>query len=489
MFKWIKRFILFFMVLLVIIITAATINTYSKLSRQPANVASVPAISGKDSVLTRLSEAIKIRTVTYDHPELTDTNTFLLFHQFLKKNFPLVHGKLTLEKINGFSLLYKWEGKKKELKPIVLMAHQDVVPAEDSAYWHHPPFSGIRSGGFIWGRGTLDIKSGVLGILEGAEMLLREGFQPERTIYFAFGHNEESTGKGAEAIAALMQKRGIKPDFVMDEGGIILKNALPGLEKPAAFIGIAEKGFMNVKLTAKTEGGHSSMPPQETAVTKLAAAIIRIKENPFPAFLNLPAKQMFEYIAPEMNFPFNILFSNSWLTEKIIVSQMTRQPSSNAAVRTTLSVNKLSAGVKINILPHEAVATANLRIMPGTTKEEVKSHLEKAIRDKNIKVEILEPFQPASPVSSTDSEGFRQIQVAVKSVFPEAVTAPFQLVAITDSRHFVGISDNIYRFHPAVYDKSDLSRLHGRNERISEENYLKTIQFYYVIIKSLKIKV
>lgn len=480
--RFFARFFLLLSAALIILLLTAIVHTYVF---TPSRQLTVKAQSTRfpDSALARLSEAIRIRTVTPVVAENRDTVQFLRFHQFLKSNYPLAYQYLNPETVGQYSLLFTWQGKDPNKSPYLLMAHQDVVPVDDPAQWELPPFSGIRHNGFIYGRGTLDIKSGLLGILEAVESLLKSRYKPERTVYLAFGHDEESgKGTGTQAIATLLKNRNIKLDFVLDEGGLILKKALPGLKKPVALIGIAEKGFVNIKMTASGKGGHGSMPEKQTSVTRLAESIDRINRHPFPARLEVPAKAMFEYTAPEMSFPFNVLFSNSWLFGPLIKSQMAKSPSSNAAIRTTVAFTILQGSSKENVIPSEAFAVANIRLMPGVSEADVMHHLQESVNDSAITFSVIPPFQPASQVSATDVAGFRNIQKSVESVFPEVVVAPFLLVAFTDSRHYAGIARNIYRFDPAVFAKEDLARFHGRNERIREDNYHKMMNFYRNLI-------
>lgn len=435
----------------------------------------------------RLTAAIRIRTITPAIPSQRDSNSFLQLHKHLDENFPLVKEHLRIEKI-GLSLLYTWKGQQNGLKPILLMAHQDVVPVDDSLQWDFEPFGGKIHEGFIYGRGSLDIKSGVCGILEAVELLLKEGYKPKRTIYLAFGHDEESgNGTGASAIASILEERNVKLEYVLDEGGLILQNALPGLNEPLALIGIAEKGYMNIKMTAHEDGGHSSMPGKKTSVTKLSQAINTINLNPFPATIEGPVQKLFAYTAPEMNFPFNVLFNNTWLFSEVIKSQMGATPSGNASLRTTVAFTMLEGSSKENVLPEYASAIGNLRVMPGVSQADVIRYLIEIVHDSSIHFEVLS-FQPASPVSSPDSISFRNLQLSIEAVFPETISAPFLLVALTDSKSFVNIADNIYRFHPAIYDRSDLKRLHGKNERIGVENYKKSIRFYRRLILNSDLK-
>jgi len=477
--KKVGTFFLLFAGLVILVLLGLLVRSLTIASRQ-ISVAENTWRAPDDAVV-RLSEAITYRTITHADPADMDTLAFLRFQTFLEERFPLITSRLVRERI-GLSLLYTWRGSNPSLRPALLMAHQDVVPADDSLSWSAPPFSGEVKDGYIYGRGSLDIKSGILGIMEAVEALLAEGFVPEQTIYLAFGHDEESgVGTGADEIVTLLKNRSIRLDYVLDEGGLILKEALPGLKEPVALIGIAEKGYMNIRITAKADGGHSSMPGKTSAVTRLSEAIVNMQKQPFPARLEGPLRELFAFTSPEMSYPFRLLFANPEVFGGLIKSQMAASPSGNAILRTTTAVPMLQGSSKENVIPAAASAIANLRLLPGTTADDVIRYLNQVIGDTTVQLEILS-YQAASPVSSSASAAFENIRHSVKAVFPNTVSGPYLLVALTDSRHFADIADNVYRFHPAVYDKADLKRLHGRDERISVENYLQSIAFYRLLL-------
>lgn len=431
------------------------------------------------SAVERLKEAITIRTVTPPNPERRDTLSFTAFHKFLKRKFPLLHTKVKSETISGYTLLYTWQGTDSSLAPIVVMAHQDVVPADDSLKWKAPPFSGAEIDDFIYGRGVLDMKGSLMAILESTEFLVKRDFNPRRTICFLFGHDEESgVGKGAQAAAEILEKRYGTIEFVLDEGGLILKEALPGLDHPLALVGIAEKGFVNVELVAHGEGGHSSMPPHKTAVLSLNSALNKISKKNFPAELSNATAALFEYSAPEMKFPFRQLFTNYDILSPAIISVMEKTPSGNASIRTTTAFTILQAGNKENVIPSEAKAIINVRIMPGTTPEQVLDYFTDVIDDSAISVRQIGNASDPSVVSDTGSASFKELSSCIRTVFPEVTVAPYLVVGVTDSRHLQNISKNIYRFLPIVFLKSDLQRLHGKDERLGVNAYARMISFY-----------
>ena len=369
------------------------------------------------------------------------------------------------------------------------MGHSDVVPVEGESLkqWTENPYGGKISEGYIWGRGTLDDKVNIVGILEATERLLLEDYQPMRTVYFAFGHDEEVGGiNGAAAIARRFKQQGIEFEYIMDEGMVILEKAMPGLDPTVALIGIAEKGYTTLELTAQLEkGGHSSMPPKTTAIGLLAESIKKLENQPFPASVQGPTKLLFDYVGPEMTWPNKAVFANLWLFEPVLLGQLSKAPTTNAIIRTTTAPTIINGGVKDNILPTTARAWVNFRIFPGETFEDVANRVGQIINDPRVNVgfskESAFSANP-SPVSEVESFGFTVLQRSIKEIFPGVIVAPALVIAATDARHYSGLSKNIYRFSPLQLNNDDLKRIHGIDERISVENYKKLVLFYRQLV-------
>lgn len=470
---------------IVVLVAVVLFRTFTFESKQ-VTVEAVELPTVNDDVVEHLSAAVQIPTISYDDVSQVDLNTFTQLHALMDSLFPLVDSLLTKEQVNEHSLLYTWKGKNADLAPVVLMGHMDVVPVDDPDAWEQDPFGGDVVDGFIWGRGTLDDKLSVLGLLEAAEALLEQGFQPERTILFAFGHDEEISGhKGAESIAKLMEERGIKAQFTLDEGMVITKGLVPGVERPVALIGLAEKGYVSLDLTVNIEGGHSSMPGKENSIAAMSAAIDKLHKNPFPAQISEPLAKFLEYTGPEMTFVNKMAIANLWLLEGVFVGIMEGSSSGNATLRTTTSPTLFHSGIKENLVPAEAVATVNFRILPGQSIEDVVVYVEKVIDNKDIKVSVRGSANPATPVSSVDSDAFKTIQTTIGQVFPNAAIAPNLVLGATDSRYYTGVSEDVYRFMPAPLTGEDLSRIHGSNERIAVEDYKNLIVFYQQLMKNI----
>ncbi len=435
-----------------------------------------------------LSEAVRIPTInTGEGPNSPDARELLRFHQFLKKTFPLVHHFLKWEAIGGKSLLYEWPGRSPDRPPLLFAAHMDVVPIDPKSegQWKFPPLSGTIAEGFIWGRGTLDDKHCLLALLEAAELLLKKGFQPAQTIYFAFGHDEESGGAyGARQIAETLKSRGVRLEAVIDEGMVIMEGGIPGVKDPVALVGIAEKGYVTFDLTAQVPGGHSSSPAFENAVGILAKAVARIGDNPFPAEISAPVRLMLDYLAPEALYPEKLVFTNLWIFEPLLKRMLLRRPESAALLRTTSVATMFQAGVKENVIPEQASAVVNLRLAPGDSVKAVQERLSRIIGDSRVKILPREASMvEASKVSSPGSRIFPILGRTARSLFPGTVVAPTLMIAGTDTRHYEPLTESIFRFIPMVMKPEDIRRTHGVNERLGVENYGRMIKYYVGVIQ------
>ena len=474
-----------FLSILLIIFSIIIINTVSYSSNQ-IDVAAVKQINVDDEVIQRLSAVVQIPTLSYSSK--VDSAAFVKYHSYVDTNFPFVDSLLEKITINEFSRIYKWQGRNPNLKPYLLMAHTDVVPVEKESQtrWTEPPYSGTVKDNFIWGRGTLDDKVSAMGILETTEMLLKENYEPQRTIYFAFGHDEEVGGKnGAQAMVEYFLQQKISFEYVLDEGSIVVEDAVSGLTQPLALIGTAEKGYCTLQLNVNLkEGGHSSMPPQETAIGILSHALATLEDHPFPATISQNAQELFDHIGPEMTLPNKAIFANLWLFEGVLKSQFEKSPPSNAMIRTTIAPTILEGGLKDNVMPTNVSATINFRIIPGQTSETVIEYLKETIDDERVEIVRKNASFASEPskISSSSSFGYNALQKTVKEIFPETVVSPSLVIAGTDSRFYEPVSKNIYRFLPVQLTNEDLKRIHGIDERISVENYKRMIAFYYQLI-------
>jgi len=469
-------------VLLVILVVAVIVvfRTFSLSYDMPDVGPVAPHTIDEEAVIERLSQALQFRTITYDNPAERDTEAFEGFIAFVEEAYPLMHEVLELERIGEYTLLYRWEGSDEDLNPGMMMGHYDVVPVEEGTEkeWTYPPYSGEVADGFVWGRGALDDKSGTMSTLEGVEYMLSNGFEPERTMYIAANHDEEGGGyEGAAQVAARLKEEGVELAFLLDEGLPVAEEIIEGIESPLAMIGVAEKGQLNIELDVTREGGHSSMPPRQTAIGDLADAIGDVRNNPMPGRFGDLVQATFDPISVELPFVYRAALANLWLSRPIIQRQLSRIPHTNAALRTTAAPTTFHAGIKSNVLPARAVANINFRIHPNDTVDDVIAHVERAIQNPDVEVNPTGRIREASGVSDTQAEPYQRVKKSIWEVFDEIPIAPSIFVAASDTRHFVELTDNIYRFRPIRARPDDRGRIHGTDERVGVDNYLEMVQF------------
>lgn len=483
--KSLKRALLVCSAIVLVLLLILVVNTLTFLSPLRP-VKPVAEISLDEEVVHRLSKAVQISTISSQQDKRQRDENLSLFHAFLRESFPQTHGSLSLTLINEFGLLYEWPGSDASLKPALLLSHQDVVPIEPGteADWQYPPFSGKQAEGYVWGRGAWDDKSTLMASLEALEMLLAAGEKPKRTLVLAFGHDEEVGGEqGAGAIAQHLEQQGREFAFVLDEGAVIGMGLVPGVEQPVALIATAEKGYLTLKLTTQGQGGHSSVPPAITAVGRLAQAISRLQAQPLPAKLTQPVRDMFAALGPQLPFEKRFWLANLWLFEPIVVSKMADSRSMQAHVRTTTAPTMLTAGVKENILPQIAQAIVNFRLLPGQSRDGVIEAVKDIIDDDQVIVsEAGAISSDPSPVSNSNSYGYRQLAKTIRQVNPDVLVAPSLLFGATDSRYYTGLSSQVFRFTPIRIASSDFKRIHGTNERIAIDDYKNAIRFYHQLI-------
>jgi len=491
----IKKFLLGLLALVLLLAAALGINTFRKGSRQLAVEPIAKLAVDEAAVAQRLAEAVRLRTESSRDDAGANTDQFQQFHALLQARFPLVHAKLKREVVGDLSLLYTWPGSDAQAAPVMLMAHQDVVPVAPGTEgdWAQPPYSGAIKDGFVWGRGSWDDKGNLMSQLEAVEMLLASGFTPERTIYLAFGADEEVGGlRGAAKIAALLQERKVRLDFVIDEGLLILDGVMPGLTKPAALIGVAEKGYMSVKMTLSGTPGHSSMPPPHgsSAIAMLSSALTRLDAEQMPGGIRGVAGELFDTLAPEMGGASRVVLSNLWLFRPVVQKQLEGAASTNAMLRTTTALTIVQAGNRDNVIPGRAEATVNFRLLPGDTKDQVMEHVRSKIGAPAVQVELsaLPGAVEASKVAPTDSTQYRLLNQTIREVFPDVLVAPGLMVAGTDSQHYGVISDHVFKFSPVRANSEDLKRFHGTNERLDIGNYADAIRFYHRLIGQISQK-
>jgi carboxypeptidase PM20D1 len=440
-----------------------------------------------DAAARRLAEAIRIPTISHSNdPARVEAEAFARFHAWLAESYPRLHRTLALERVGEHSLLYTWEGRDLELEPVLLVAHQDVVPAENAERWSRPPFEGRVEDGFVWGRGAVDDKGSIVAICEAVEALLAEGFVPRRGVMLAFGHDEEiGGGGGAARIAERLAQRGVRAAMVLDEGMAVMRpGVLPGLSRLSAPIGVAEKGSATLELVAQAAGGHSSTPPRQTAAGILARAVARLEDQPMPAAVGGVTGAFFAQLAPELPLPLRVPLANMWLFGGPAAALLRDQPAVNALLRTTTAVTMLSGSPKENVLPVQAVAVVNFRILPGETAQLVLERTRAIVDDPRVEVRFRSTPRDPSPVSPWDVPAFELLRRTIAERFPDTVVAPALVVGGTDARHYRTVSDRIYRFLPFLFGTEDLTLPHGIDERLAVESLAEGVRWYARLLEN-----
>ena len=462
--------------LAVLIIRAAL---FTPKAEAPAD--STPEAVDREKAIRDLQKLIRAKTISYRDKSLEDDAEFEKLEALLPELFPNVQKVCTFVKPGPRSLLFCWKGQSSE-KPGVLMAHYDVVPVDESG-WDKPAFDAIIEDGIMWGRGTLDTKGTMLGVLEAADSLIAEGFVPAQDLYLAFAGDEEISGDGAPCIIRWLQAHNIQPDFVLDEGGAVVENVFPGVHVPSAMVGIGEKGPMDVKFILESAGGHASTPPPHSPVGTLAKAVARVESHPFPFQLTAPAAQLFDTLGRRSTVLYRLIFANLWCF-KPVLNLICRMSGGelNALVRTTVAFTQMQGSAASNVLPPHAWVGANLRLIGDETVESAKSYLEKVIANDKIKVEIVHGMNP-SAISRTDCEPWQRLSAAIRATWDGVVVSPYLMLACSDSRHYSPICPHVYRFSAMALSKAERGMIHANNERVPLDTIEKTVAFYRRLIK------
>lgn len=468
-----------FLFIAVIIIRAAR---FQPAPHPPAALGEVAV--PKEKAAADLAAMIRCKTVSFLDESKVDQNEFLKFTRLLEERFPLIHQNCPLEKIGRTGLLYHWKGQK-NTEPIVLMAHYDVVPADEES-WEKPPFSGLIEDNILWGRGTLDTKGTLCGILEAAECLLANDFTPDRDIYFSFAGDEEITGPSCVEIVSWFEQKGIRPAMVVDEGGAIVENVFPGVSVPCALIGIGEKGVVHIECGMESQGGHASTPPPHTILGQLSQAVVRLENHPFPTEFTKPVAEMFDTLGRHSGFIYKILFANLWCFMPLLklICRLSGAEL-NAMMRTTCAVTQMEGSKAFNVLPPKAKLGLNLRLLGSTDMKAAVNYIKKVIKNDQIEVKLVSGMNP-SIHSDTTCEEWETLRQVIHTTWPDALISPYLMMAASDSRHYCRITDRVYRFSAMKLSREERRMIHGHNERIPLETLYKTVEFYIRLIRAFR---
>ncbi len=427
----------------------------------------------------KLSRMVRVETVSV--PGESQREKFLAFHRELESLFPLVHQKLEKTEIDG-NLLFFWKGKSSE-KPLVLMSHQDVVPAEGK--WSHAPFSGDIADGKVWGRGASDTKCSVMAFFQAAEELLNNGYVPDNDVYLSSSCTEEWAGDGCPKLVAELKRRGVRPWLVCDEGGGIISEPMGGIHGNFAMIGVFEKGKADVRFTARSNGGHASTPKPHSPIANLAAFVNDVETHRvFRRRLPQEVAAMFRTLAPYASFPMKWIFGNLWLFRPVLLQVLPMiSAQAGAMIRTTIAFTMQSGSDACNVMPQEATVSANMRFIPHQGMEESLAVIEKRAKKHGLTMEVL---QATDYTASADlsGEAFRTVCRVVEETFPGCPHSPYVMTGATDARFYQDICDHVFRFAPVIYGPEQMKGMHGLNENIEVSCLPGAVDFYKNLIRS-----
>jgi len=473
------------------LITVALINTllYSLVketayfSPSPKATALINQFSVPKDAINRLSQSIQFQTISERDNNESFGAEFESFYDFLEQSYPLVHQKLEVTTINKYSRIFHWRSIKPKGKPILLLAHSDVVPATSPTRWVMPPFEGKITNERIYGRGALDDKASLIAIMEATENLLKANLEPSRDIYIAIGHDEEVGGRnGAIKIAEYLTQKELNFEFIIDEGGYIGLNVLRNITRRTAMIGIAEKGYLSIQLSVESSGGHSSKPEQMTSGGRLIRALAKVQSTPFPANLSFTADFM-RNLGSEVPLLQRLVFGNQWLFNSLADQIIPSVPEIRAQIRTTVAPTMFRGSDNDNVIPTNPTAVINLRILPGESIQSTINRISNIIDDDKVSLTIYGYASEPSKISSTQDIGYQLIATSIQQATHDDLNiTPMLVIAATDARHYQHLSSQVYRFTGLTLSPGNIKTFHGLNENITLQSFNESIRFYANLI-------
>lgn len=467
---------------IVVLFLAVIVIRALRFNPKPQPITSDEAVSfDTDAAVSALQQLVRCKTVSNVDHSLEDDAEFRKLIDLLPSLYPKVFEACEYQELPDRALLFRWPGKSSD-KISVMMAHFDVVPV-DEAKWEKPPFDGIIEDGILWGRGTLDTKVSMNGVLSAANHLITQGFQPENDIYFAFSGGEEVNGLGADNIVSYFAEKGIRPALVVDEGGAVVENVFPGVKIPSAMIGIAEKGMINAQYAVQSSGGHASAPPVKSPIPTLASACRKVIDHPFKMHITKPVAEMFDTLGRYSSFAYKLIFANLWCFAPVLdlICRMSGGEL-NALVRTTTAFTMMEGSTARNVLPTQASLVSNMRLNPADTVESAVEYLRKTVGDDSVEITVLEGNEP-SAISETGCESWDKVASAVAETWRGCIVTPYLMVQCSDSRYYGRISDHVYRFSAMDMTAEERKSIHGNNEKIRLESIARAVEFYIRLMK------
>ena len=468
--------------LVAVFLAVLLVRTIRFTPKENAEVFSEEIVLDNEKIIERLRTLVRFKTVSYRDSHLEDDKEFEGLLNSLPELYPNVYRVCKETRLEDRGVLIHWKGKDSKKEPAVMMAHYDVVPVDEER-WEKPPFEAILENNVVWGRGTLDTKVTVNGILSAADKLISEGFVPEADIYFAFSGGEEINGQGAVNIVEYFQKNQIDLAFVVDEGGAVVENVFPGVKAPCGLIGISEKGILELKYSCRSAGGHASAPKPNSPLVALSSACLKVEKHPFKMHITKPVKEMFDVLGRYSSFVYRMIFANLWCFSPVLNVLCKKQGGElNALMRTTVAFTQAKGSAASNVIPPEASLVSNIRLNPADTIDSAMQYISKVIDDDKIEIDRLHGMNP-SCISKTDCEEYMKVASSVVSTWKGSIAAPYLMMQCSDSRHYGRISDKVYRFSAMDLTSEERATIHGNNERIRVETALKATEFYVRLMK------